>query len=137
MWNPPNFGDLPEHDPTKFEFISDGGLKYIGDKRSVLISMASVSKAHAFLNDDELTNFAHEIQNYADSINGIDKSALSKTKILYKESFEEIKPVYLYKFCSKYAYENYISRGIFLLSSLVRYRKMELDGSPAGDRCEG
>lgn len=80
---------------------------------------------------------ANALQMAIDGISGYENTQHDTTDVFYKSDFRPFNTRYIYKFTSEDVFEKYIKGGEFLLSSLERYRDMEGQGNPAGDRFEG
>lgn len=130
-------GDLAAPDHASFEFISDVGFKYKGDGRSVIFANASVTKPGAVFNDQELFAYGSALQRYFDAIAGLTEQNYTSAGVLGPSSFRAYRSRYGYKFVTEETYYEYVLKGSFLVSSLARYREMEEQGNPAGDRFEG
>lgn len=125
-------GDLLEPDQRYFKHIKDSGYQFIGDGRSLLIRGLAILGQ---VTNDDLIGFFSAVHDYIDDSEN--DTIYNVARIFHDHSFIEFKQRFCYKFVSKETYELYISNGSFLLSSLQRYRQLEHQGSPAGDRFEG
>jgi hypothetical protein len=129
-------GDMAPPDETLFEFLPFGGFRYRGDGKSVLFQGTA---SGAQLTDAQLIEFARIFQEYQDGIAGTgycNTSPISH-RILSKKDFRPYESRYFFKFVTHDTYEKYILQDQFLLSSLARFRRLEHNGDPAGDRFEG
>lgn len=124
-------------DPNEFEFLLDEGFRYVGDGRSVILRAMSLTKSETYLSDLEAIDLAAAIQQYLDCIAGGPASSKENARILKRADFPSYNGRYVYKFTTEEAFEKYIQKGSFLMSSLSRFRRLESEGSPAGDRFEG
>lgn len=84
-----------------------------------------------------LFNFANGIQDFFDGIAGLEPTPYEMGEIFTDDSFPRYSSKYVYKFVTEDTYKQHVAKGSFLLSSLSRYREMEMQGSAAGDRFEG
>lgn len=132
-----NFSELVAPNPSEFEFIPDIGFRYVGDGRSVILGCTSLTKEGASFTDPQLTSFGQALQQYFDGIKGLAPQVYKPSKILNNRDFRSYDSKFAYKFVTEETYDSYSKRGSFLLSSLERFRGMEGQGSPAGDRFEG
>jgi len=129
--------DLADLDPANFDFIPNFGFRYIGDGRTVIISALSITKAGHSFTDEQLIQYARLVQKLFDSLRELPTDTYLPTRIFTDLDFRTYDSGYAYKFCTNETYRRYISQDSFLLSSLERYREMEHQGEPAGDRFEG
>ncbi len=124
-------------DEASFEFIPDVGFRYRGDGRSVILGSTAITTAGTEFNDDQLFEFGSVIQGSLDTLNKQKNQTYLQDPILSLKSFRSYKSQYGFKFVTSETYDDYISKGSFLVSSLSRFRELEEQGDPAGDRFEG
>lgn len=55
-------GDLTTPDPAQFEFIPDVGYRYIGDGRSLILGMMSITQRDKSMSERMLSDFASAAQ---------------------------------------------------------------------------
>lgn len=130
-------GDLDSPSEDDFEFIPYVGFRYKRDGSSIISSMLSKTKPGVFFSDKNLHNLAQIMQSYFDAIEGITTQQYQLEKFFTEKDFIGFKNKYVYKFTTEETWERYIQKGSFLFSSLERFRCMEQQGNPAGDRFEG
>lgn len=116
---------------------NDFGWRAIIDGRTVFVRAASLTKEGVFLTDEEIFLFSKRIQEYLDNIDGLSFSNYNFTKVFSDKNFSPYRQKYGYKFMKISDYEEYVKKGNFLVSSLGRFRSLEGQGDPAGDRFEG
>jgi hypothetical protein len=85
----------------------------------------------------DISNFALAAQRFFDGIGKMSDAAYAPARILTDADFRRYGAKYAYKFVTEETFDRYISKGSFLLSSLNRFRQLEKQGDPAGDRFEG
>lgn len=72
-----------------------------------------------------------------DRIKGREAGRYNYAQIFTDSDFRPYRSRYAYKFVTEETYSEFIRAGSFLVSSLARYRALEDQGDPAGDRFEG
>ena len=117
--------------------MKNKGWRYVGDGRSVILSCLSITKLNVALEDKETIALARRIQEYLDGIEELASKIYTVSRIFRLGDFSEYQSRYAYKFVTEATYKKHISQGSFLVSSLERFRRFELQGDIAGDRFEG
>lgn len=126
--------DLNPLDPALFDFIRDSGFRFKGAGGSLLHQSLAISKT---LTDKEFREIATAIRAYLDDFADQRMPPTSSGPIYTRASFRPYTSRYGFKFIHQDAYDQYITNGSFLVSSLERFRDWEGQGNPAGDRLEG
>ena len=137
-WTMPDGDDsLSEPSAADFEHIPHIGWRFIGDGRSVILAQLSITKPDMQFSDTELFQHGAAIQTFFDNIKGVPEQSYIDGGVLQKGDFPRYSGEYGYKFVTQETYDQFVSNGSFLLSSLTRFRDFEDQGDPAGDRFEG
>lgn len=123
--------------PGLFEHLPNAGFKFVGGRRSIVIQDMAVTKSGVWITDFELEQLATASQLYLDAVEERGIREYVPECIFRRTDFPRYQGDYGFKFMSQETYDQYISKGSFLLSSLQRFRDMEQQGDPAGDRFEG
>ena len=128
---------LSEPSSADFEHIPGVGYRFIGDGRSAILAQLSITKADMQFSNSELFQHGVAMQTLFDEIKGLPEQSYIYGGVFEKADFPHYTGEYGYKFVTQEAYDQFISQGSFLLSSLTRFRDFEDQGNPAGDRFEG
>lgn len=126
---------LADPDPTQFTHVRDVGFWYHGDGRSIYLTSLSIARD---MSDEDLGKFASVMQDFMDGVSKRKQLIHSPSpRVILPSDLRNFAGRYVYKFVRQSDYDLYVSRRSFLVSSLRRYRQMEDQGDPAGDRFEG
>lgn len=123
-------------DDRWFDYIKDEGIRFRG-KRSAVFRLLSISKPGVVWSDKELFGLSKAVVHFQESIDGLAEAPFDPDHVLQRRSFPDFTEKFAYKFTTEDTYANFVSKGSFLASSLLRYRDLEREGSAAGDRFEG
>lgn len=121
----------------QYDWTRATGFRYFADGNSVGIGMNCITKPRVEFTDTQLFNLASVNERLQDGLDGRPALEHQFTRVLRSNDFRPYRSRYGYKFVTEETYDRFITEGYFRLSSLGRFRDLELQGDIAGDRFEG